>query len=318
MSRPVPTEAETKAFFSQEFFDQHSNWGRWGKEDEAGTLNYITPAKRTQAAALVKDGTTVSCSRPLTFDRAPDVLQQPLHFITGSGERWVNAPKVGGPQAAADWVGLPIHGLTITHLDALGHHFHNGQMYNGVPSDRVSSYEGSTSSAIETAKEVGVTRGILLDFPRLRKVKWLERGEPIYREDLEEAEKAAGVRVESGDLLLIRTGSYRRRLDEGPVEELTAGRPGLYGNCIPFVHEREVAILGGDSANDVSLPGPFGWLPFHHVGLVSMGLWLLDNANLEELGAACAERNRWEFMVFVGPLRLHNATGSPVNPIAVF
>jgi kynurenine formamidase len=315
---PIPTEQEILDYFGEEYFEKHSNWGRWGKDDERGTLNYITPEKRTQAASLVKDGTTVSCARTLGFERAADVYSQPIHFMQSTGERWVNAPHVHGqPQGAGDWVGFGIHGLTSTHLDALSHHFHNGKSYNGFPSDRVNNREGCTVSNIETAKDATVSKGILLDLPRHWGIPYLERGEPIYPEDLEACEKSQGVRVESGDILLVRTGATRRRKEEGPGDELALGRGGLHPNTIPFLHEREVAVLCSDAANDVMVPGAPIRLAIHHVGLVAMGLWLLDNGDFDDLAEACAQRNRWEFMFFIGALRLQNSTGSPVNPIAV-
>ena len=319
--RPLPTVEEIFTFFSQDFFDKHSNWGRWGKDDQMGTLNYITPAKRLQAAKLIKDGETVSCARPVTWERGPDVIHQPMHFMHTSGERWVHAPKVEGQmQGAADWFGMAVHGLHITHLDSLGHHFRYGKAFNGFSADKVNTHEGATVMSVELARKAIVTRGVLLDMPLLFGVKYLERGEPLYMEDLLAAEKSQGIKVEPGDALLVRTGAVKRLQEEGPADEVKEGRAGLHGNTIPYLHERGVAVLCSDAANDVIVPGhpmPFR-LPIHHVGIAGMGLWLIDNGNLEDVAEACAARKRWEFSLTVAPLRLHNATGSPVNPIAVF
>ena len=154
---------------------------------------------------------------------------------------------------------------------------------------------------------------------RQKGVPWMGPGEGVMPADLEATERAQGVRVEPGDLLLVRTGYYGRRLSEGPVNPLQAGNPALHVACCPWLRERGVAMIGTDTHNDVSpLPYPALGNSFHVVCLVAMGLWLIDNGNLEDLARACAERSRWEFLLTVAPLRLPGVTGSPVNPIAVF
>jgi len=150
-------------------------------------------------------------------------------------------------------------------------------------------------------------------------VKWMGPGEGVMPEDLEAAEAAQGVRVESGDILLVRTGYYARRLAEGPVNPMEAGTPALHVACCPWLRERGVAMVGSDTHNDIApLPYPSLGNSFHVVSLVALGLWLIDNANLEEVARAAAERTRWEFLLTIAPLRLKNVTGSPVNPIAMF
>jgi len=150
-------------------------------------------------------------------------------------------------------------------------------------------------------------------------VRWMEAGVGVMPEDLEAAEKAARVRVESGDILLVRTGYYGRRLAEGPVNPMQAGNPALHPACCPWLRERGVAMIGTDTHNDVTpLPYPSMGNAFHVVCLVAMGLWLIDNANLEDLARTAARLGRSEFLLTVAPLRLKNVPGSPVNPIAVF
>jgi len=164
-----------------------------------------------------------------------------------------------------------------------------------------------------------VSRGVLLDVARTRNVSWLGPGEGVMPEDLEAAEKAQGLRVESGDILLVRTGYYARRLAEGPVNPMEAGTPALHVACCPWLRERGVAMIGTDTHNDIApLPYPALGNSFHVVSLVAMGLWLIDNMNLEEVARAAADRKRWEFLLTIAPLRLKNVTGSPVNPIAMF
>ena len=311
----IPSEAQVA-----QYVKQYRNWGRWGKTDELGTLNLITPRKRKQAAALVEGSTTVSCSRLITTQIAPEVTNQALHYVLGSGEPFVNAAEVPGQiQGASDFIGLAFHGLAFTHLDSLCHVFWEGKMYNGFPSSQVTTREGALVESVDVAKSGVVSRGVLLDIPRLKKVKWLKGGVPVYRKHLESAEHAAGLTLEEGDILLVRTGNLRRRNEEGPRDLYVEGWPGLHANCIPFLHQRGVAALGTDTVADVS---PSGYKrfrsPIHQIGIAAMGLWLIDNCDFEELSAVCTERNRWEFLLCLAPLRIQYGTGSPLNPIAVF
>jgi kynurenine formamidase len=164
-----------------------------------------------------------------------------------------------------------------------------------------------------------VSRGVLLDVARTRGVPWLGPAEGVMPEDLEAAERAAGVRVEPGDILVVRTGYYARRLAEGPVNPLQAGSPGPHAALLPWLKERGVAVWGSDTHNDVTpTPYPAMGSPFHIGALVGLGLWLIDNMNLEDIAGACADRGRWEFLLTLAPLRLRNVTGSPLNPIALF
>jgi len=211
------------------------------------------------------------------------------------------------------------HGYTITHVDTPAHYFWEGKLYNGRSCTLVTSREGATVESVDLLHDGVVSRGVLLDVARTRSIPWMQPGEGVMPDDLEAAERAAGVRVESGDILLVRTGYYARRLAEGPAHPLRAGSPALHVACCPWLRERGVAMIGTDTHNDIS-PPPYPAMgnSFHVVSLVAMGLWLIDNANLEDLARACGEHGRWEFLLTVAPLRLRNVTGSPVNPIAVF
>ena len=164
-----------------------------------------------------------------------------------------------------------------------------------------------------------MSRGVLVDVPMIRGIDWVERGEGVMPEDIESAEERCGFRVEEGDVLLIRTGNLRRRNVEGPVNQQVVGASACQAACLPLFHQRGIAVMGSDTGNEVF---PNGYsrvaIPIHQVGIVSMGLWILDNANLEDLAQACQQRNRWEFLISISPLRISNGTGSPVNPVAVF
>lgn len=311
----IPSEAQVL-----EWFESLSNWGRWGDDDQLGCLNLITPGKRRLAASLVEEGVPVSCARPITTEMALDVSYQVQRYMVDSGEgRDTDPPERRVTRrGAAEFVGMVFHGQTITHIDALSHYSWEGLLYNGKPASMITSREGAQTHSIEPAADGIVSRGVLLDIARVRDVPWLAADDPVMPEDLEEAERLQGVRVEEGDILLVRTGNYRRRLEEGglpPTEPSAACQVA----CAPWFRERGVAMLGTDTSNDVR-PSQYPNIgsPLHTMCLVTMGLWLIDNANLEEVAEACARRNRYQFMLSMGPLRLRNITGSPVNPVALF
>jgi kynurenine formamidase len=311
----IPTEADVLTML-----DTLSNWGRWGADDQLGTLNFITPATRRRAAGLVREGVSVSCSRPISTDITADTSFQPLRFMVDSGEGRDTAPpeRILQRRGAAEFIGMVFHGYTITHVDTPAHYFWNGRIYNGRSCNLITAREGAQVEAVDLLRDGVVSRGVLLDVAAV-KGRWLEAGEGVMPEDLEAAEKAQGVRVEPGDILLVRTGYYARRRVEGPRNPGRDGSPALHVAALPWLRERSAAMLGTDTHNDVSpLPYPNLGNALHVVGLVAMGLWLIDNGNLEELSRACASYRRWEFMLTVAPLVLERVTGSPVNPIALF
>ena len=316
MPSSAPTESEVVGYLKT-----LSNWGRWGAEDELGTLNLVTPAKRLAAARLVRDGVPVTCARPIVTEVTPDTTFQVMRFMVDSGEgRDTAAPeRLLQRRGAAEFIGMVFHGYTVTHVDTPAHFFWDGRIYNGRSCNLITSREGATVEAVELLHDGVVSRGVLLDVARTRGVPWLERGEGLMAGDLEAAERAQGIRVEAGDILLVRTGYYGRRLAEGPVNPTQAGSPGPHAALAPWLRERGVAMWGSDTHNDVT-PTPYPGMghPFHIVALVGLGLWLIDNMNLEDVARACTERSRWEFLLTIAPLRLRSVTGSPVNPIALF
>lgn len=310
-----PTDREVRAYV-----ENLSNWGRWGTEDELGTLNFIDQKKRQESAMLVKEGLAVSCARPIVNEPSVDSITPPLHYMVGSGEAFGLAPDEtpGTLQSASDFIGMAFHGFTVTHLDALCHIFWKGRMYNDRSSQLVSNREGALVESIETVRDGIVSKGVLLDVPRHRGIDWLQPGEGVFPAELEDIQRECNVSVESGDIVFVRTGHYLRRLQLGPVPTAN-GWPGLEAACLPWLYEKQVSVLGGDTVSDVV---PSGYTefrqPIHQIGIVQMGLWLVDNCNLEDLSNACAELGRWDFQIILAPLRIQYGTGSPVNPIAVF
>lgn len=293
----------------EEIFERVKNWGRWGPEDERGALNFITPAVRQRAAATVQDGVTVSCALPLNTVSSAENPSPVTHLMVRAGD----SPDVA---FSADYIAIAPHGMAHTHLDALCHVFYKGQMYNGFPASAVLS-TGATRCAITAGEQGIVSRGVLIDVPAVRGADWLEPGEPIHPADLEAAEERQGVRVEEGDILLVRTGRHRRaaRVGAWNGRESLAG---LHASCLPWLHERRVAVLGCDGVSDVVPSRVEGaGMPIHSVAIPGIGLHLIDNAQLDDLADACAERGRWAFLLTLAPLRLARGTASLVNPVAV-
>ncbi len=301
----------------EQWIAAHSNWGRWGADDDLGAINLITPEKRRQAAALVRDGVSVS----LAEEQIPNVEQPgrsaPYRFsftFRPDYEEYVTTnPWTAAPP---EQLALGAHG-SRSHLDALAHNFYKGHYYNGLPYTDITA-RGTIRGGIENLRHGVVTRGILMDIPRLRGVPYLEPGEPIYPADLEAWERQAGVRVSAGDALFINTGWFARLAALGPFE----GSAGLAPACIPWLRERDVAIIGSDESLDALPSGytgnPLPTHPVHYFAMVFLGLNIFDQLQLEEVSAVAAELGRWEFLLVAAPLPIRGGTGSPINPIAVF
>jgi kynurenine formamidase len=337
-----------------------SNWGRWGKDDQAGTVNLIAPATRKAAAALVREGVSVSMALDADLPKEGST-GGPLPMMMGGPRGGGNPPAAGGappapgsapaavgppseprPQGGGsnrntwtltsrppgpeprqlasyvvDTIAVTYHGNNTTHLDAPSHLFYKGQIYNGYPQ---SSYtdRGAGKDDVMSMKDGILTRGVLFDMPKLKGVPYLGDDEAIYVEDLEAWEKKAAIRVGPGDAVLVRTGRWVRVREKGPLD-LNRATPGLYASCVKWLRERGVAILGSDVVQDVRPSRVEGVnQPIHQMALMTLGMPLIDNADLEALSEAAAQRRRWTFLLTMNPLRVPGATGGPVNPIATF
>jgi kynurenine formamidase len=286
-----------------------SNWGRWGKEDELGALNLVTPSKRKQAASLVKEGVTVSL--------AHNVIKVKEEASTPFEHRMVQTGQSAGAESSSDIYSVQYHGYTQTHLDALCHLFYQGKMYNGVPQQTVTE-QGAAKLSVIQAKNGIFTRGVLIDIPNLLGKPYLEGGRAIYPEDLGAWEKKAGLKVSSGDAVLIRTGRWARRKAEG-TWQIEKNSAGLHASCLPWLKQRDIAVLGSDLASDVLPSGVEGvTMPVHQVIVIAMGVPILDNCDLESLSKFAQNSKRWEFLLTVAPLAVEGGTGSPVNPLATY
>ena len=296
----VPANAEQ---FDQ-LFQQVKNWGRWGADDELGAVNLITDAKRKQALKLAKLGLTVSLvHNPLT-DKSDD---NALPF-----EHTMNAGFT------TDTYRVSYHGYSHSHLDALCHILYKNQTYNGYTRDVVNTAKGCTKLGIQNLKQGLITRGVLLDIPRLKGLPYLEPGTAIYPEDVEAWEKMANVKVASGDVILLRTGRWARRAKVGPWP-VGRSAAGFHASIAPWIKARGVAIVGSDAASEVTPTMVEGVnLPVHTLLITAMGINILDNQDLEQLAETAAKLKRWEFLITINPMPVTGGTGSPLNTLATF
>jgi kynurenine formamidase len=318
-ARLTPPAPVTMREFDQ-IFQSVKNWGRWGEDDQLGTMNYITPETVRAAAGLVRSGRRATMSIPMSATAGPDNPSPVIHHVVQGHD--VGAGS-SGVTFATDFVGLAFHGDRHTHMDALCHIAYQGQVYNGRPAQEVMTSRGATALDVTTYRDGLVGRGVLLDVPRYRGVKWLEPGEAVTRAELEAVEQAEGVRLGEGDVLVFRTGHHRRRIELGPWSNkyppAGEGKAGLHVDTIGWMRERRIAAFLPDGDGE-TVPSNVEGVPYpiHPLQITAMGMLAADSLQLEDVARACEEEGRFEFMVVGLPLWLPGGTGSPWNPVAIF
>jgi kynurenine formamidase len=295
------TDAELEAMFQR-----CSNTGRWGTEDELGTLNYITPEKRIAAAKLVHTGEVVSASRDLSKTQSRVDPSPVQHMVMYNG----NGPAI------SDFFTMSPHGMVVTHMDALCHFSFDDKLYNNRKRSQTVSAGGAEWGSIHAMRQGVFTRGVLLDVAAARGVPWYKSDEYVTVADLEAAEKKQKLQVQSGDALFVRTGM--ERMEEKAGLQDVYPRAGLHAECVEWMHQREVALYGGDCIEKLPYPSEVFTSPLHMIGLVSMGLPILDWPALTELAETCSRLQRWEYLLSTAPLRLRGGTASPLNPLCAF
>ena len=298
-----------------ELFRRISNWGRWGKDDERGSANLVTDAKRKQAGALVKNGIAVSLAHNPLTEAAPDNTS-PFEHTMNRG-------------LSTDTYKVSYHGYAHSHIDALCHILYKDQTYNGYARAEVNTEKGCTKLGIQQLKNGVVTRGILIDIPRLRNLPYLEPGTPVYPEDLEAWEKKVGVKVGPGDAILLRTGRWLRREKVGPwgliPPDPQAGEAGYHVSTVPWMRKRDVAFIAADVSNDVRPSGvpevvqaKVRSMPVHSLTIVAMGAYIIDALDFEEAAEVAAKLNRYEFFLTGAGTAARGGTGSLLNLTAIF
>ncbi|HVR28251.1 MAG TPA: cyclase family protein [Thermoanaerobaculia bacterium] len=282
--------------------ERPGNWGKWGDDDERGTLNYITPEVTAAAARLARTGKVYPLSIPLRAE-APiwPGRHKNWHVAT---HRNVSGP---GPGGAEDILMIHTHGTT--HMDALCHVFRDGRLYNGWPAAEHVTSRGATRNAIHNVGAI-VTRGVLLDVAGHRGVEHLPAGEVITPDELEAVAAAQRVEIRSGDALLLRTGWLSTW--ERDADAFNRSQPGPSLEAARWAGCREITVLAADNSAVEAFPVPEG-LPVHQEFLRDQGGYLMELLDLDAL----ARDRVWEFLFVVAPLRLWNGLGSPITPLAI-
>jgi kynurenine formamidase len=293
-----------------------SNWGRWGKDDERGTTNLITPERLVAAARLVKQGKVFDLGIPFASDGpqpgGPRV--NPVHLMSATG---ANQSFPGGFRYADDYVFMPLQ--SATQWDGLAHVYYGDQLYNGFPASDVTP-NGALHDAIDKQAKGIAGRGVLLDVAALKGVPWLAGGSVITPDDLEAAMRRQGnVTVGAGDILLFRTGWRRMYLERRNAAEFMGHEPGLGIACCEWLRERDVAAVCSDNYAIEVIPNedPSVMMPVHMILIRDMGMTLGEIFDLEELAADCERDGIWEFFFTAPPLKVTRAVGSPINPLAI-
>ncbi|MER6546025.1 cyclase family protein [Streptomyces sp. NPDC001118] len=293
-----------------------NNWGRWGADDEIGTLNLITDEVVRAAVAEVRTGRRIPLALPLRQGGVQTGLipgrVDPLHAMVQINQ------ELFGPGTVACSDDMVTMGLQAgTHWDALTHVSHSGKVYNGRPAHTVTAHGGAEFAGIDKARHI-VSRGVLLDVARARGVDRLDGGHAVTPEDLDAAEELAGTAVRSGDVVLVRTGQVQVCL-AGDKHGYGYPSPGLSIRTPEWFHARDVAAVANDTLTFEIFPPESEnlWLPVHALHLVEMGMLQGQNWNLEELSTACGEAGRYAFLLSAMPEPFVGATGTPVAPVAV-
>ena len=302
----------------RELAQRVSNWGRWGPDDQRGTLNLITPDAVRRGAAAVRTGEAFSLAIP--FDQTgpqwdgsgmPDRVNPELNTFA------VNVAFTGDP---ADFTttddSFRMGSQAATHLDALAHVGYEGRLWNDTP-DTVVTDAGAAKLGIEHDGAIA-TRGVLVDIARLKGVDHFEENYAITGDDLEAATAIGGVDVEAGDALLVRTG-HMHHLRRGDRLKYSMPAPGLSTKSIEWIRDHDVALVATDTITYEVYPceDPNVFMPVHMIQLRDMGLAQGQNFNLDDLAAACAADGRIDFLLVATPLPLTGAAGAPVAPTAI-
>lgn len=291
-----------------------SNWGRWGPDDELGTLNLITPAHVAGAAALARTGRVFDLGYTLGAD-GPQIglggRTNPVHLMSATGEP--RFPDGGG--FTDDFVFMPLQ--CATQWDGLAHVFYDDRCYNDVPISAVTA-KGASRLAIDALARGVIGRGVLLDLARLHGVDCLPVDHGIGPDELDAACARQGVEVRDGDILLLRTG-WTRVFATGSAAEFMRGEPGITLDCCPWLRARDVAALAADNWAVERYPcgDPDIRMPVHYVLIRDMGMTLGEMFDLEALAEDCAADGVYEFLLCAPVLKFANAVGTPLNPLAV-
>ena len=319
-----PTELDRERGAAEEL-GKMTNWNRWGKEDERGALNFVTPEAIRRGVTSVKQGKVYPLGLPVRENNVPllEGRPAPIHLMAFDGGDFAAGAMADKPsQMAEDYVIIGTHGTT-THMDALCHIWEGHQMYNGFSGNFVRSY-GATRLGIENVEGI-ITKGVLLDLAGYRGVDIMASDDLITEDDIRGCMESQGVNIESGDAVLVRTGwtnmFYQDQVAYSGLQPGVGPSAGLYlaqqGICAIGADNTAVNPYHGYNARYPNRPlpdDPRASLGSLHVPyLRNLGIYLLEMLTLEKL----AHDKVYEFLLCVAPLLIKGGTASPINPLAV-
>jgi kynurenine formamidase len=302
---------------------QPNNWGRWGELDQRGTVNFITPEVVRDAAKLIQTGEIISCAAPLDATGPVHPTRNGMtHFYSYTGSDFVAGTEMSHHypnfQGTDDYVIMATQ--ASTQWDGLSHFGYDNTLYNGFWMGHVEQYAGAKCCSIHHMKETLCGRGVFLDIARHKGVDRLEQGYAITVDDLEACAADEGVEIRTGDILIFRTGHLPWWYELEDKMEFWKGEPGLSITCVDWIYEKELAAIACDTiALEVSPhEEPYEHVyPMHSRLIRDLGLTLGEIWHLEALSESCAKDGRYEFFLAAQPLNLTNASGTPLNPIAI-
>lgn len=312
----------------RELAERHSNWGRWGDDDERGTMNLVQPKHIVAASSLVRTGKTISMALPFD-DAGPQTGAagrfNPIHLMIRDGADVIAGSSLrdfyGGNErhfrGTDDLIIMPLQ--SGTQWDALGHVAFENKIYNGYGAEWVSS-KGAMKNSVKNAADSMVGRGVLLDIPKSQGLGWLDPGHAIDGDQLQAAADMAGVEVGTGDFVFVRTGAMTKSRAEGAWGDYAGGSaPGLGLGSVDWIAERDIAAIATDTWGLEVLPNETEdtYQPLHIILIVHMGLWLGEIFDLDPIADDCAADGQYEFFFCGPPLPFTRAVGSPLNPMAI-
>jgi kynurenine formamidase len=299
--RPWPTPTRDEML---DYIKRRNNSGRWGPDDQIGTLNLITQETRLQAFRQIETAETMSLSRPVPTETGVGNLNRAHHYISFS--------RFGAP---VDFLGMYYHGRTYTHIDALCHVAFEGKLYNDRDLKETITFTGATFGGIETVRNGVFTRAWVLDVPRYRGERYVTKDKPVEPAELFAIAEHQAINIEPGDAVCVYSGREAYEMENPPMgsEPIV---PGLHTACLQFFRETDVSVLLWDMID--TEPSDYGFIFGMHTAIPVLGLHLVDNCILSELAKLCQERGRQDFTLALSPLYVRGGTGSPANPIAIF
>ncbi|KPF72328.1 MAG: cyclase family protein [Blastomonas fulva] len=301
------------------------NWGKWGPDDEVGSLNYLTSVEVMRGMAAVRQGRVFTLQvqmgnpqgDPLWPGRRPAQRVNVLdhgHFMCGKGPKFP-----GNMEYCDDMMVMYLQGST--QYDALGHVWYDDQIYNGY--DAMTTIGGTAKAGVLPIAERGIVgRAVLIDMARFRGKDCLDKGETFDHNDLCAAAEAQGVTIEKRDILIIRTGwigsFYKRGADDFYKDFI---EPGLTYSpeLVRWFYEMEIPNLVTDTiANEVTIDPVSGVaLPLHSALMRNLGVAFTEIILPDALADDCAADGQWSFLYVAAPLKVVDGSGAPVNPVVI-